>query len=174
MDAYTQLLESYGDRLLNPAHGSAGDAFDPWTEALAALAESFVEKRVGELKRALPLTIRAAPSVLVRYRRFLMARPSSDDPGVYTPGLAEGLRAWSTLRAELAADAREAEYAPWILDYELTLGASRADGAPRHLHAPVPLHELVEVLVGGLRPTEPEPGPGWEYRFADRVRWRRR
>lgn len=133
--------------------------------ALARFAGSLLAKRVHELERALPLTLRVAPSVARRYRRWLETHPAPPTDGVLDPGVAEALRALAPLGAALRGDEGEAAYAADVLGFEVLARASAADGQVRRWRAAYRADRLVAELRQGVLPLDPEPAPTL-FRFA--------
>jgi uncharacterized protein (UPF0276 family) len=129
-------------------------------ERLQRYAESLLDKRVGELQRALPATAAVCPSILRLYRGWLARRPAPASDDVLAPGVREGLRAELALRGFLDE--------PWmaeLLRYELYRAASRQDGQERVLTAGWSVHEVAAAVARGECREHPRPGR-WDWVFA--------
>jgi hypothetical protein len=143
-------------------------------DAIERYARSLLAKRWGEVARAIPSTLRAAPSVEARYRAWAAHHPALAlaVDAVLPPGPAEGLRALPALAAALARDPGEAPYAADLLRYEILAASSRADGEARTMTSAYRVDRLARDIARGLLPVDPEPEPT-ELRFEKRrVRWR--
>lgn len=140
-------------------------------DELERYARALVAKRWGEVARALPLTLRVAPSVGDHCRRWLADHPAPARDSVLPPGVAEAMRALGALRARLGDD-REASYAADLLAFETLRAAARADGEPRTMRSRFAIHALADQVARKLLPIDPELAPT-EVRFErDGVRWR--
>jgi hypothetical protein len=128
-------------------------------DRLVRYAESLLDKRQGEVARAVPLTTRIVPDLPQRYRRWLSAHPAPHADTVLPPGLSEALRALPALAAGLD----DPEWAADLLVFEVYRRASRLDAQPRFLDTPWPVHAIASDLSqGGI----PDPAPGRHtYRF---------
>jgi hypothetical protein len=117
-------------------------------------ADSLLAKRCRELAKALPLTRRACPSIVERYRTFLRDHPAPRGDSPLDPGTAEGLRAIDNLRARLFADDGEAPWAADLLAFELCASASKSDGRVRTFASRWRIHEVAAEVKQGLLPLD--------------------
>jgi hypothetical protein len=137
------------------------------SDALDRYAASLLDKRTGELRRAIPLTVEVVPWVPDVYRAWLGQNPAWVRDTVLPPGLAEALRALHVL-----VEACEPEWTADLLRFEVYRRATALDGAPRQMRSEWPIHVLAAEVAAGEVPADPEPDPH-ELRFADRVYHRR-
>lgn len=144
---------------------------------LERFALSLVAKRWDEVVRMVPLTLRVAPSLATRYRRWALAHPMRVADALSTVGLPPSLAAALPAEAALAIalhDEAEAEYASDLWCYEIRGAASRFDGGVRILRSRFALEQIVADVAAGCLPTEPL-CVATEIRFDGKgVQWRRR
>lgn len=123
-------------------------------QALVRYAESLLDKRIDELARAIPCTVRAFPQILQLYRAWLARHPAPTADDALTPGLREALRAGPALAEQI-----EPEWLAELFLYEVLSGCSRRDGRPRKLAARWPQHRLLDELSRGEIPLDPDEEP---------------
>ena len=142
-------------------------------QALERFASALLSKRWQEFLAVVPLTLRACPSLGVRYRCWLGAHPARLSNGLLAPGEAEALRALPALSAELHADEAEAPWVADVLAWEAFFAASRRDREPRFLRSRWALHAVIDDLRQGLLPLDPSSCREWIRFDRDGARWRR-
>ena len=171
LECYARLLLHAPSRALLRA-GQLPDAVDwlPMLDQLEELAQSLLDKRVGEFRRALPRSLRFAPQLVSDYRSWLAENPAMETPSVLPPGLSEALRARNALCSLPRASASTLAE---LYHFEVYAQASRIDGKIRFLSTEVPIHTLYAQLAEGPLPQEPE-GPPHRYRFAMDIQWKAR
>jgi hypothetical protein len=169
LECYVRLLVHAPSRALLRA-GQLPEAVDwlPMLDQLEEFAQTLLDKRVAEFRRALPRSLRFAPQLAADYRSWLAENPAMEAPSVLPPGLSEALRARSALCSLPRASASTLAE---LYHFEVYAQASRIDGQVRFLTTEVPVHTLYAQLAEGPLPQEPEWAPH-RYRFATDIQWK--
>lgn len=128
-------------------------------EEVTRYANQLLSKRSYEFQRALPLTLKVAPSIVARHRRLLARHPLKMQDTVLPPGVFQAVAFVKPLYQELALDEVEASYAADLFGYETFRIASEIDGQPRTLQLRFRIDRLIPDIDQGLIPTSPEPAP---------------
>ncbi len=170
LEWYTRLLLHAPSRaLLRKGQLPEAAEWLPMLDKLEEFAQSLIDKRVGEFRRALPRSLRLCPGLAVDYRSWLAENPAREEASVLPPGLVEALRAGPALWCGRSTSSSPA--AAELYRFEVLSQASRIDGKERFLRTESPIHALYEALAEGPLPQEPEAAPH-RYRFTTIVQWK--